>query len=53
MNKLHEFEKIIDYKFNNIQLLFEALSHSSFANESKDGLKSNERLDFWATPFCR
>lgn len=46
MNKLHEFEKIIDYKFNNIQLLFEALSHSSFANESKDGLKSNERLEF-------
>lgn len=46
MNKLHEFEKIINYEFKNKDLLFEALSHSSFANESKDGLKSNERLEF-------
>lgn len=46
MDKLNEFEKIIDYTFKNKQLLFEALSHSSFANESKGLLKSNERLEF-------
>ncbi len=46
MDKLHEFEKIIDYHFKNRDLLFESLSHSSFANESKGALKSNERLEF-------
>ncbi len=43
---LAEFERIIDYKFNNIELLFEALTHSSYANESKHQYKSNERLEF-------
>ena len=46
MDKLEEFEKIIDYKFRNRELLFEALSHSSFANESKHRYRSNERLEF-------
>lgn len=46
MDKLEEFEKIIDYKFQNRELLFEALSHSSFANESKHRYRSNERLEF-------
>lgn len=39
-----EFEKIIGYSFKNEKLLFEALSHSSFANETKRN--SNERLEF-------
>ncbi len=39
-----EFEKIIGYTFKNDKLLFEALSHSSFANETKRN--SNERLEF-------
>lgn len=43
---LDEFEKLIGYKFKNRSLLFEALSHSSFANESKRRLNSNERLEF-------
>ena len=46
MQMLAEFERIIDYKFNNIELLFEALTHSSYANESKHQYKSNERLEF-------
>lgn len=46
MDRLEEFEKIIDYRFNNRELLFEALSHSSFANESKHRYRSNERLEF-------
>ncbi|NLZ46883.1 MAG: ribonuclease III [Clostridiales bacterium] len=43
---LSDFQKIIDYKFKNEKLLFEALSHSSFANENKKQRKSNERLEF-------
>ena len=46
MDRLEEFEKIIGYKFTDRQLLFEALSHSSFANESKHRYRSNERLEF-------
>lgn len=46
MDKLEEFEKIIGYTFKNRSLLFEALSHSSFANESKHRYRSNERLEF-------
>lgn len=44
--KLNEFEQLIGYEFNNKDLIFEALSHSSFANESKNKYKSNERLEF-------
>lgn len=43
---LGEFEKIISYNFKNEKLLFEALSHSSFANENKKQRSSNERLEF-------
>lgn len=45
MNKLvFEFEKVIQYKFKDIRLLNEALTHSSYANEHN--LKSNERMEF-------
>ena len=43
---LKEFQQIIGYKFKNENLLYEALSHSSFANENKKHRKSNERLEF-------
>lgn len=41
---LKEFQRIIGYSFKNEKLLYEALSHSSFANETKRN--SNERLEF-------
>lgn len=43
---LEAFEKKIGYTFKNKELLFEALSHSSFANENKRQRHSNERLEF-------
>ena len=46
MDRLDEFEDIIGYHFQNRDLLFEALSHSSFANELKHRRRSNERLEF-------
>lgn len=46
MEKISEFEEIIGYKFKDKNLIFTALSHSSFANENKKQLKSNERLEF-------
>lgn len=46
MDKLDEFQSIIDYRFKDRNLLFTALTHSSYANENKRHLKSNERLEF-------
>ncbi len=46
MERLEEFQNVIGYRFKNPDLLFEALSHSSFANESKHRYRSNERLEF-------
>lgn len=43
---MKEFQELINYKFKNEKLLYEALSHSSFANENKKSRKSNERLEF-------
>ncbi len=39
-------EKNIGYKFNNLNYLRTALTHSSYANESKSKIDSNERLEF-------
>ncbi|MCQ2451257.1 MAG: ribonuclease III [Clostridia bacterium] len=39
-------ENSIGYKFNNKNLLKNALYHSSYANEMKNGITSNERLEF-------
>ena len=46
MEELERFEEIIGYKFKDIQLLKQALSHSSYANEKKRPNGSNERLEF-------
>ena len=49
MNKQHltELQKKLNYKFRNLSLLYNALTHSSYANENKkSGLVSNERLEF-------
>lgn len=39
-------EEKLNYKFNNIKLLQNALTHSSYANEVRSGYTSNERLEF-------
>lgn len=41
-----EFEQILKYQFKNKNLIKEALSHSSYANENKKNRHSNERLEF-------
>lgn len=46
IENISEFEKIIGYKFRNEKLIINALSHSSYANETKNPRGSNERLEF-------
>ena len=47
---IKELETAIGYRFRNISLLQNALTHSSYANERwHNSLLSNERLEFWAT----
>lgn len=47
MDKLDKLQKTIGYTFENKALLRNALTHSSFLNESREkGRKSNERLEF-------
>ena len=44
---IKDLETAIGYRFRNISLLQNALTHSSYANERwHDSLKSNERLEF-------
>lgn len=44
---MRELENKLNYTFQNPELLSEALSHSSYANEHRAaGLSSNERLEF-------
>lgn len=44
---MHPLEEKLDYRFQNAQLLEQALTHSSYANERLgDALMSNERLEF-------
>ncbi len=47
MSDLHEFEKKLGYTFKNIAYLKNALTHTSYINEHKDGnITSNERMEF-------
>lgn len=46
MEEFAELEKRIGYTFRNRELIHEALSHSSYANEKKKQRRSNERLEF-------
>ncbi len=43
---MNDFEKAIGYEFADKSLMETALSHSSYANESKTLRQSNERLEF-------
>ena len=42
----HPLEKIIGYTFKNPELLTTALTHTSYANESRTRVQHNERLEF-------
>ncbi|MEG1141527.1 MAG: ribonuclease III [Clostridia bacterium] len=44
-DKIDEFEKIINYKFEKKEYILEALTHSSYSNENKN-YDFNERLEF-------
>lgn len=47
MDKLKDLEKILKIKFNNKNLLTQALIHKSYLNENPEvGFESNERLEF-------
>ena len=49
---LHQFEGKIHYVFDELKLLDQALSHSSYTRESKnEGSKDNERLEFLGDAF--
>ena len=39
-------EENLRYEFKNKKLLINALTHSSYANEARDGVSSNERMEF-------
>ena len=43
---LHELEKTIGYTFSDINLLRVAMTHTSYANESRKKEPHNERLEF-------
>lgn len=43
---LSDIEKRIGYVFADKELLKEALTHSSYANEMRNGVKCNERMEF-------
>lgn len=47
MSDIHEFEKILGYKFKNTAYLKNALTHTSYINEHKNqNVVSNERMEF-------
>ena len=46
MSKLEDLQKVIGYEFNRVELLQQALTHSSYANEKHKKQSDNERLEF-------
>ena len=51
--KPEELQQVLHYQFKNPALLRIALTHTSYANESKVPATHNERLSFWATACSR
>ncbi len=45
-NSLDQLQSAIEYRFKNSQLLLEALTHSSYAQEAVDGARDNEQFEF-------
>ena len=46
MRETHELEEALHHHFKNPALLVTALTHTSYANEAKHGVRHNERLEF-------
>ena len=46
MRETHELEEALHHHFMNPALLVTALTHTSYANEAKHGVRHNERLEF-------
>lgn len=46
LKQLNEFENVIGYSFKNINILNNALTHSSYIGSKSDFLEHNERLEF-------
>lgn len=47
LQQITEFQSLVGYKFNKIYIINEALTHSSYANESRNKyIYNNERLEF-------
>jgi len=44
-DEIKEFERKINYKFNNKQLLKDALTHKTYAFEARSPIEYNERLE--------
>ncbi len=45
-SKFENLQKELNYKFKNVELLNEAVTHSSYSNEFQDNINCNERLEF-------
>ena len=45
-NSPQQFQSTIGYQFRNPQFLLEALTHSSFAQESAERPRDNEQMEF-------
>ena len=43
---LHTLEQRLGHRYENIGLLQTALTHPSYVNENRKGLKNNQRLEF-------
>ena len=46
MKDLHTLEQRLGHRYENIGLLQTALTHPSYVNENRKGLKNNQRLEF-------
>ena len=49
--ELSALENNLGYKFKNIKFLETGVTHSSFANETKEHVAYNERQEFLVTRF--
>ena len=46
MQELRSLQEKINFQFSDLELLNKALTHKSYANEKRNNLKHNERLEF-------